>query len=149
MPTFGAMSALRLATCDERLQRLFNEVIKHVDCTITCGHRGKEEQDEAFRTGKSKVQFPNSMHNKTPSLAVDVVPYPVEWPDARMDRETYARSLGRFYLFVGYVRATADQFGIQVRCGADWDGDFEVKDQNFHDLPHIELIVKEPNGNQP
>lgn len=57
-----------------------------------------------------------------------------------MGIEVYARALGRWYLFAGYVRATADRLGIRVRYGADWDGDFEVKDQNFHYLPHWELL---------
>lgn len=129
MPEFGNASKARLAQCHPDLQRLFNKVIEHKDCTVTEGHRGKDAQDEYFRTGKSKVQYPDSMHNKFPSLAADVVPYPIDWQDK-----------GRFYMFVGYVRAIADSMGIQIRCGADWDGDMETKDQNFHDLPHFELV---------
>lgn len=130
MAKFSKTSADRLATCHLDLQRLFNEVIVHQDCTIACGRRGETEQDEAFRTGKSKVRFPNSNHNSDPSLAVDVVPYPVDWNDKN-----------RFYMFVGLVRGIAAMLGIKIRCGADWDGDFEIKDQNFHDLPHFELVL--------
>jgi hypothetical protein len=32
--------------------------------------------------------------------------------------------------------------GIESRMGADWDGDFDTKDQTFHDLPHFELVKK-------
>lgn len=130
MPQLGKSSAEKLATCHPDLQKIFNEAIKYIDFTITCGHRGKEEQDEAFRTSKSKVQWPNGMHNKLPSLAVDAVPFPIDWNDHR-----------RIYMFVGFIRAIAAQMGIKIRCGADWDGDFEVKDQNFHDLPHFELVL--------
>ena len=35
MPKFGKNSKERLATCDERLQKVFNEVIKYVDCSVT------------------------------------------------------------------------------------------------------------------
>jgi hypothetical protein len=47
------------------LARWFKEVIKPEfhDVHISCSWRGKEEQDLAFRTGASSVQFPNSKHN--------------------------------------------------------------------------------------
>ena len=37
--------------------------------------------------------------------------------------------------------SVANRLGLKVRWGGDWDGDFEFKDQNFHDLPHFELEV--------
>jgi len=129
MPKFGKSSSERLFTCHPDIQRLFNEVIKYYDCSVTCGHRSKEDQDKAFNEKKSKVQWPNSKHNSMPSVAADVVPYPIDWDDTR-----------RFYMFVGIVRGVAAMMGIKIRCGADWDGDMEVKDQNFHDLPHFELV---------
>lgn len=129
MARFSALSRERLATCDDRLQQLFNEVVKHFDCTILEGYRPKEKQDAAFHAGTSKVQWPNSKHNKTPSQAVDVAPYPVDWTD-----------LDRFRRFAWFVKGVASQMGIDIRMGADWDGDNEIKDQNFHDLPHFELV---------
>lgn len=129
MPSFGSSSQNNLSQAHPDLQRLFNEVIKYFDCSVICGHRTKEKQDEAYNSGKSKVQFPDSKHNSLPSMAVDVVPYPIDWEDTR-----------RLYMFVGIVRGIAAQMGINIRCGADWDGDMEVKDQNFHDLPHFELV---------
>lgn len=129
MPKFGKRSKNNLATCHQEIQRLFNEVIKYYDCSVICGHRGKEEQDKAYNEGSSKVKWPNSKHNKIQSIAADVPPYPIDWKDTR-----------RFYMFVGIVRGVAAMLGIKIRCGADWDGDMEVKDQNFHDLPHFELI---------
>lgn len=129
MPSFGTKSKMNLGSCHPDLQRLFNEVIKYYDCSILEGHRNEERQTKLYAEGKSKVQFPNSKHNSFPSRAVDAVPYPIDWDDTR-----------RFYMFVGIVRGIASQLGINIRCGADWDGDLEVKDQNFHDLPHFELI---------
>lgn len=129
MPKFGRTSRNNLSTCHPDLQRLFNEIIKYYDCSVLCGHRSKEEQDKAFHEGRSKVQWPNSKHNGMPSKAADVAPYPIDWNDTK-----------RFYMFVGIVRGFAANMGINIRCGADWDGDMEVKDQNFHDLPHFELL---------
>ena len=125
---FSKSSRERLSTCHPDLQRLFNEVIEHFDCAVLCGHRTQAAQDEAVRTGRSQESWPHSKHNTYPSLAVDVVPSPVDWNDER-----------RFYMFVGVVRGIASQLNIPIRCGADWDGDLSVKDQNFHDLPHFEL----------
>jgi peptidoglycan L-alanyl-D-glutamate endopeptidase CwlK len=104
------------------------EVVKEFDCTILCGTRSKEEQERLFLEGKSKVHFPHSKHNGSPAKAADVAPYPVDWRDIR-----------RFYFFGGYVLAIAKQMGIDIRWGGDWDGDLQVKDQNFNDLPHFEL----------
>ena len=59
MPRFSRRSLSRLETCDERLQKLFKEVVKHFDCTIIEGYRGKEKQNEAYNKGNSKVKFPN------------------------------------------------------------------------------------------
>jgi|688.fasta_scaffold115875_5 peptidoglycan L-alanyl-D-glutamate endopeptidase CwlK len=126
---FGQTSRDRLATCDERLQRVFNEVIKHRDCSILCGHRGQAEQDEALRTGKSKLGWPKSNHNTLPSKAVDVAPYPIDWTD-----------IDRFRLFAGFVLGVAAGMGIPLRWGGDWDGDGTNRDQSFHDLPHFEVL---------
>ena len=129
MPRFSNASAQKLATCDPRLRSVFDEVIRTFDCTIVTGHRGQAEQDEAFRAGKSKVRWPDGMHNTIPSMAVDAVPYPIDW----QDRE-------RATLFAGFVLGTALQMGIRLRWGGDWNGNWQVKDNKFDDLWHFELI---------
>lgn len=134
MPHFGTRSKNNLRTCDKQLRDLFNEVIKHVDCAVIAGHRKAEEQTKAFETGKSKVKWPNSKHNSLPSKAVDVAPWHKEQPHIRWNNTT------SWYHFVGFVRGVAAKMDIKIRCGADWDGDFDLKDQNFNDLPHFELV---------
>jgi len=128
MPTFGKQSAERLATCHPDLQRLMNEAIKHVDFSITCGHRGQAEQDKAFADGNSKLKWPHGEHNKLPSRAVDVAPYPLNWNDAEA-----------FTLLSGVILGVARMMGIKIRLGADWDGDFNMLEHSFKDRPHIEL----------
>lgn len=128
MPSFSAASRGKLFTCKRELQILFLEVIKHVDCTVLCGHRGKVEQEEAFRSGRSKLQFPQSLHNGEPSLAIDVVPHPIDWDD-----------LERFRAFGGFVLGVASQQRVLIRWGGDWDGDWQFRDQSLIDLPHFEL----------
>ena len=128
MPKFGKRSKERLKTCHSDLQKLFKEVIKHIDCSVLEGHRGKEEQNKYFADGVSKVEYPNGRHNATPSNAVDVTPYPVDWKDR--ERQT---------LFAGFVIGTARSMGVNLRWGGDWDRDFQVNDNDFDDFPHFEL----------
>ena len=128
MPRFSTRSKSRLHTCDERLVDLFNEVVKGFDCTIIEGHRGKKAQNEAFNKGNSKVKFPNGKHNQSPSVAVDVAPYPIDWSDR-----------DRFHYFSGYVLGIASQMGLKIRWGGGWDMDTKTKDNKFDDLVHFEI----------
>ena len=128
MPYFGKKSKERLNTCDSNLQKVFNEVIKHVDCSVLEGHREKDRQNSLFKEGKTKVKYPDGRHNRQPSSAVDVTPYPVDWKDR--ERQT---------LFAGFVIGVASQMGIKLRWGGDWDQDFQVVDNRFDDFPHFEL----------
>lgn len=129
MPNFSLASKTKLLTCHPELQRLFNEVIKHWDCQILEGHRGKEAQNKAFREGNSKLQWPKGKHNKLPSLAIDVAPYPIDWKDTQ-----------RFIYFAGFVKGIAATLGIKLRYGGDWDSDTQMTDENFRDLVHFEYI---------
>jgi len=131
MPRFGKRSKQRLSTCDERLQEVFNEVIKYVDCSVLEGHRGKERQNQLYKEGKTKVTYPKGRHNASPSLAVDVAPYPIDWND----RE-------RFTLFAGFVIGMANRMGYTLRWGGDWNMNFEVNDNKFDDFPHFEIKEK-------
>ena len=128
MAKFGKTSKKRLETAHPQLQEIFNEVVKVIDCSVLEGHRGEELQNKYFNEGKSKVKFPDGRHNKLPSLAVDVTPYPVDWNDR--ERQT---------LFAGYVLGVASQMGLNVRWGGDWNKDFSVADNRFDDFPHFEL----------
>lgn len=135
MPAFSKISIKHLNECHSDLQTLFETVIINFDCSVICGHRQKDEQDKAFAEGKSKLKFPQSKHNRTPSFAVDVVPYPLDWNDAN-----------RMRFFGGYVMGVAQllfEMGAmshRVRWGGDWDGNTQLKDNNFNDFPHFELI---------
>lgn len=135
MPALSKSSAEKLSQCHPDLQKIFNEVIKHYDCTIVCGHRNKEDQEQAVREGKSKVHFPNSKHNSLPSMAVDAVPYPIDWNDRT-----------RFYHFAGFVFGVACSLGIKLRWGGDWNGDLQFKNEKFMDLPHFELVTGDKNA---
>ena len=128
MPKFGKRSKNALSSCDERLIKIFNEVIKTVDCSVLEGHRGQSKQDKYYEEGKSKVKYPSGRHNKLPSMAVDVAPYPIDWDDREM-----------FHLFAGFVLGIAKSMGINLRWGGDWNQNWFVDDNKFDDFPHFEL----------
>lgn len=131
MPSFSRASLDRLSTCDLRLQRVFEEVIKHRDCSILEGHRLKEAQDRAFTTGKSKTPWPNSKHNASPSKAVDAMPWYPEAPHIRWDMNDRKTS-HELREFAGFVLGVAAGMGIKLR----WGGHF----RSFFDGPHFELM---------
>lgn len=130
MYKYGRTSKARLATCHPEIQRLFNELIKDWDVSIICGHRTEAEQTAAVKKGASKTPFPKSKHNSMPSIGIDAALYPIDWNDT-----------GRHYMFVGMVKQKAKDLGINIRCGADWDGDNNTDDQTFNDLVHFELVL--------
>ena len=133
MPAFGTTSQKKLSECDAQLQSLFNKVVEDFDCSIIDGFREEIRQDEMFNSDpqRSQVKWPNGKHNSYPSMAVDVVPYPVDWNDT-----------DRFYFFAGYVKGLAKCLGIDIRWGGDWDSDNQVGDESFKDLPHYELVLE-------
>lgn len=135
MPSFSERSLRRLETCDDRLQRIFSQVIEDWDCTIICGHRNESDQNKAFASGASKLRFPNSEHNVFPSRAVDVAPWPIPEEWGAKKRDEYEK----FRYFAFFVLGVASGMGICLRWGGDWDRDKDVLDQDFNDLVHFEL----------
>lgn len=129
MPSFGKASEERLATCDPRLQSVLREAIKHRDFTILCGFRDEAAQNDAVAKGNSKTPWPNSKHNRQPSLAVDIAPYPIDWTDT-----------GSFSYLAGYIVRIGDELGVKLRWGGDWNQNGKTKDEKFLDMPHIELV---------
>lgn len=75
---WGKRSLDRLGTCHPLLRLLFERVIRRADLpsdlTVLCGHRTQAEQAAAVASGASRLAWPKSKHNRTPSEAVDVAP---------------------------------------------------------------------------
>lgn len=140
MAAFGSQSRRNRATCHPLLQEVFDEVVKGYDCTWITGYRSREEQDRMFNLQRSKLRWPQSLHNRNPSHAADVAPYPIDWGD-QGDRTRRSKAIARFYHFAGYVFAVADSLLIPLRWGGDWDSDFDFSDQKFDDLIHFELAM--------
>lgn len=126
----------RLNTVHPDLQVVVNVVAKRFPIYVVTGHRGKEAQNEAYREGNSTLKYPESKHNKKPSLAVDIAPLDE-------DGSIPWGNINGFYFLAGYAKAVAEMMGIKVRSGADWDGDYRTNDQRFHDPGHLELLTGE------
>jgi len=108
--------------------------IRHYDMTVLCGHRGEAEQNAKLEQGLSRVAFPGSRHNRTPSEAVDVVPWYTQTPHIRWDaRED-------FTYMAGIIMGVAGELGVELVWGGNWDRDQELGDNGFDDLPHFQLV---------
>ena len=136
MPSFGKSSKRRLVTCHAVLQELMHRLIVRRDCSVVCGHRGEDDQNRAFDEGKSRVRWPDGKHNKTPSRAVDVVPWPEKWASESAFLEL-SKIIKEEWVLMEAKDLTQ---GFRLRWGGDWDGDGDREDQIFDDLPHWELI---------
>jgi peptidoglycan L-alanyl-D-glutamate endopeptidase CwlK len=133
MPQFSRRSKQRLDTCHPDLIRWAKKLIESYDFTVLCGYRDQHDQTEAFRLNRTTKRWPYSLHNKKPSTAIDLAPYPVDWYDKT-----------RFAFFAGYAISIAEQLGIELRWGADWDRDRYSRDERLIDMPHFELVIKRP-----
>lgn len=122
MYSFSKRSLGYLYTCHEDLIRLFSEAIKTapIDISIISGYRGSKEQNRLQAEGSSELVYPRSMHNKKPSLAVDVIPYPIDYS-----------KIERYRILSYHIKIVAWKLGIEVNWGGDW--------KNFKDFPHWQL----------
>ena len=156
---YGRTSLERLGTVHPVLQDLMKKVGEKFPNTILEGHRSEEQQRKNIEKGVSKTM--NSLHLSDPAMAVDAAPDPLEWPQvgkllARIERVAgtltdeqeaeimalvgeYVKDVSRWYYFGGYVLGVASEEGVSVRWGGDWDGDRDIGDQTFDDLPHFEF----------
>lgn len=128
MPAFSKQSMDRLKTAHPDLQKVMNEAIKHYDFMVIYGTRTVKEQQELYAQGRTKPGSiitnmdgvkKKSKHNYSPSLAVDIAPYPLDWNDIK-----------RFKDLAVVVKKAAETVGVKIQWGGDW---------KFIDYPHYEL----------
>jgi peptidoglycan L-alanyl-D-glutamate endopeptidase CwlK len=129
-----------LNQCTEQLRGLFRRVDTIVPVEILPSTiRTRGEQKAFFAAGTSKTM--NSKHLISPehpfSRAVDAGPYPHRWPQE--GSKDFWKDWARLYYFAGVVVIIAREMKIAVRYGGDWNGNFELKDENFFDGVHFEL----------
>ena len=144
-PSFGKQSLKHRATLHGDLIRIVDTVMEEStikeDFAIICGLRNERNQELAYEKGMSWVHYPGSCHNGSYnengewnsdiSDAMDLVPYPVEWPNKDRDPpHEYARKMKRFYSLAERVLSKAHELGIEL----EWGGMFK----KCFDAPHFQ-----------
>lgn len=124
MPAFGSRSMNNLRQVNPSLRLVADAAILHIDFTVICGTRGREEQERAKRAGHSKASFGQSPHNYKPAMAFDFLPYPFKgWEDDNIVQDL--REIAEI------MKREAHRLGISVEYGGDW--------KTFKDYPHMQL----------
>ena len=132
---FGATSRARLGGCHPDMQRVVNRALElsMVDITVVCGHRSQGEQAALYAQGRTEpgpiVTYVDgverlSMHNYSPSRAVDLAPY-VAGRGIVWDEAVYWDQIERA------MKRAADELDIAVEWGGDWN--------RFVDKPHWQM----------
>lgn len=131
---FSAASEMQLATCHPDLVKVLRAALARgvMDFAVIEGFRGKAAQNIAYAKGNSQKQWPDGEHNKSPSVAADIMPFPVDWSDK-------PANIQRCCVLAGIVLAEATRLGIAVRWGGDWNMDGDTRDEHFRDYGHFEL----------
>lgn len=145
---FGPKSRAKLEGVDPDLVRVLELAISRspIDWMILEGVRTVERQHSLYGQGRTAAQLrakgvdPRHAKPTMPTVtwtlksnhftgkAVDVVPYPVDW-------DTPAK----FDAIAKAIFAAADELGVKVRWGADWDQDGNPRERGESDSPHFEL----------
>lgn len=140
MAQFGNASRFRLDTCEPKLVDVCELVILHCDFTVIWGRRGEQEQRQAYRTGNSTKEWPDSKHNAEPPLlsqAIDIAPWHVIPPHIRWENER------EFVMLAGRMIQAGYFMGVWIRWGGNWDMDDDLYDRNKpFDLGHFELVPR-------
>jgi peptidoglycan L-alanyl-D-glutamate endopeptidase CwlK len=130
---YSSRSRDKLQTCHADLILLFMEALADPECpsdmSILEGHRGEDRQNQMVAEGKSQLAWPNSRHNTSPSMAVDVAPYVggISW-----DWQHYyplAEHVKTVWQRLQQDGKTTGQY--KLTWGGDWS--------SFRDGPHWQL----------
>lgn len=109
MPTLSKLSRAHLASCDDRIIKVIERSITRIHFSVRCGHRGQAEQDAVVHAGKSKTPWPESKHNRYPSHAVDIYPYPF--------KNEYWHQPQVWADLARVIFECAGELGVQIRWG--------------------------------
>ena len=111
--------------------------ITEQDFVVIEGIRTQARQDELWAQGRTnpgpivtwtKNASSHGVHADGFGYAVDIAPYPIDWND-----------LKKFDAISKAMFAAAEELGVQLRWGADWDMDGKPRERGESDSPHFEL----------
>ncbi len=129
----GKTSLARLQGVDETLVNVVKRAIEisEVDFTVLEGVRTLERQRELYaqgRTAPGKIVTWTMKSRHIEGKAVDLVPYPLDWND-----------LEKFNKIKDAMFQAARELDVNLRWGADWDGDGNYREKGEYDSPHFEI----------
>lgn len=129
----GKTSLARLQGVDETLVNVVKRAIEisEVDFTVMEGVRTLERQRELYaqgRTAPGKIVTWTMKSKHIEGKAVDLVPYPLDWND-----------LEKFNKIKDAMFQAARELDVNLRWGADWDGDGNYREKGEYDSPHFEI----------
>lgn len=129
----GKTSLARLQGVDETLVNVVKRAIEisEVDFTVLEGVRTLERQRELYaqgRTAPGKIVTWTMKSRHIEGKAVDLVPYPLDWND-----------LEKFNKIKDAMFQAAKELDVNLRWGADWDGDGNYREKGEYDSPHFEI----------
>ena len=148
MYTLSARSHKALESCHTDLRTLAQSAITctQVDFMVLEGYRSIARQHELYKAGRSKIDGINKQgtHNVLPSLAFDICAFVggcASWDVA------YLTYLGGVLTALALKLKQEGKILHALRWGGNWDGDGKIiKDQNFIDLPHFEILAQHRYG---
>lgn len=113
-------------SCEEKLRGVHPDLVAWVrlfrshnpDAHVSCGHRGKADQEDAFSRGASKAHYGESAHNGVPSMAVDFFRL-TQAGQASFDKPWFEGTLAPAVKAAGFI----------------WGGDWK----SIKDAPHVEM----------
>lgn len=140
MYSFGEKSENNLKGVHPKLIVVVRKALSYgvMDFSVGEGVRTLQRQHELLSTGATQTL--NSKHLLQPDgfgHAVDLYPSPVNM--AQVNRGYWPECI-RFGLLAGLIMRAAQEEGVQLRWGMDWDKDGQTLDHSFFDAPHFELI---------
>lgn len=109
------------------------------DFLVLEGVRTKARQAKLYAQGRTepgdKVTWTlvsNHFVNEATGFghAVDLCPYPVDWNTA-----------SKFDAIGKAMFQAAEELGVKIRWGADWDQDGNPRERGETDSPHFELVI--------
>ena len=130
----SARSLKSLEGVDPKLVSVVKRAIQITsqDFVVIEGLRTQARQDELWAQGRTKpgpiVTWTKDASSHGTGRAVDICPYPVDWND-----------LKKFDAIYVAMMAAAEELGVRLRYGGDWDMDGKLREKGESDSPHFEL----------